>query len=250
MGQILVADDEPIIRMTLVESLADAGYTVTTAKNGAEALARALELPADMVLLDLLMPDVDGFSFLRERQAHAHLSKVPVIALSAAGIEGLREAWQLRATAVLAKPLNLDVLSVVIEHVLRLWTRESPGSTSSGTEQPIGVCPVCGATIYARVTDSPRDQADPMHAMHAARIRHVLTHSESEIRDVPMRKRVLQLPPGGRGRLASWYCYDLARDWGDQDRHAVHSIDAALDSPALHRLWQDAARCDWPGCSH
>ena len=48
MSQILVADDEPIIRMTIVESLADAGYTVTTARNGAEALARALELPADI----------------------------------------------------------------------------------------------------------------------------------------------------------------------------------------------------------
>ena len=248
MSQILVADDEPIIRMTIVESLADAGYTVTTARNGAEALARALELPADIVLLDLLMPDVDGFSFLRERQSHPHLSKVPVIALSAAGIEGLRQAWQLRATAVLAKPLNLDVLSVVIEHVLRLWTRES--AASRGTEQPIGVCPVCGASIYATVTDPQRDSADPMHAIHAARIRHVLTHSESEIRDVPMRSRVLQLPPGGRGRLASWYCYDLARDWGDQDRRGVHSIDAALDSPALHRLWQDATRCDWPGCHH
>jgi hypothetical protein len=65
-----------------------------------------------------------------------------------------------------------------------------------------------------------------------------------------MRKRVLQLPPGGRGRLASWYCYDLARDWGDQDRRGVHSIDAALDSPALHRLWQDALRCAWPDCRH
>ena len=72
-------------------------------------VARALELPADMVLLDLLMPEKDGFSFLRERQVHPHLSRVPVVVLSAAGMDSLREASQLRATAVLSKPLDLDV---------------------------------------------------------------------------------------------------------------------------------------------
>src|SRR5438128_203914 len=113
MSRILVVDDEPIIRMLVVESLADAGYLVTTASNGAEALDRALEQPADMVLLDLLMPDMDGLSFLRERQSHPHLARVPVIVLTAAGMDSLREASQLRATAVLAKPLNLDVLSAV-----------------------------------------------------------------------------------------------------------------------------------------
>jgi CheY-like chemotaxis protein len=140
-------------------------------------LDRALELPADMVLLDLLMPDVDGYSFLRQRQAHPHLSKVPVIALSAAGIDGLREAWQLRATAVLAKPLNLDVVSVVVEHVLRLWTRE-PSNAARTTGQPIGVCPICGATVYAEISlHSAR-----LRAIQAARVRHILTHSEAQHR--------------------------------------------------------------------
>jgi two-component system, chemotaxis family, chemotaxis protein CheY len=121
MSRILVVDDEPIIRMLLVESLEDAGYTVTEARNGAEAMHRALEQPSDMVLLDLLMPGMDGFRFLRERQDHPHLANVPVIVLSAAGMDGLRDASQLRANAVLSKPVDLEVLSAVIDHVLHEW---------------------------------------------------------------------------------------------------------------------------------
>jgi CheY-like chemotaxis protein len=125
--RILIVDDEPIIRMLLADSLSDAGYTVIAARNGAEALDRAKELPSDMVLLDLLMPGMDGFRFLRERQEHPDLAKVPVIVLSAAGVDGLRDATQLDASAVLSKPVDLDVLSTVIDHVLREWRKPASG---------------------------------------------------------------------------------------------------------------------------
>jgi CheY-like chemotaxis protein len=126
--RILVVDDEPIIRMILADSLADAGYSVVAARNGAEALDRDEQLPSDVVLLDLLMPGMDGFKFLQKRQLHPHLSKIPVIVLSAAGVDGLRDAVGLRASAVLSKPVDLDVLSTVIDHVLREWRRSIPDS--------------------------------------------------------------------------------------------------------------------------
>src|SRR5512138_3072107 len=97
MSRILVVDDEPIVRMLLAESLADAGHSVTAARNGAEALERVLAQPADMVLLDLLMPGMDGVTFLRERQVHPRLASVPVIVLSAADADELREASTLQA---------------------------------------------------------------------------------------------------------------------------------------------------------
>jgi CheY-like chemotaxis protein len=124
--RVLVVDDEPIIRMVLADALADAGYSVVAARNAAEALDRAEQHPSDVVLLDLLMPGMDGFKFLRERQAHPRLSKVPVIVLSAAGVDGLRDAVELRASAVLSKPVDLDVLATVIDHVLREWRHSVP----------------------------------------------------------------------------------------------------------------------------
>jgi CheY-like chemotaxis protein len=245
MSRILVVDDESIIRMLLADALTDAGYLVATASNGAEALDRAIGQRSDAVLLDLLMPVMDGFAFLRERMLQPDLARVPVVVLSAAGIEGLRQAARLRATAVLGKPLDLDVVSAVVEHVLRQWT------TSLRIEprgRPIGTCPICDTTAYADIADV--GHTDRFEAIRTARIQHVLNHSAAEIADVPIRKRLLQLPLDGRRRLASWFYRELRQDWGDLDRRGVHSIDQALDSPALHRLWHEAVLCGAPNCRH
>jgi two-component system OmpR family response regulator len=247
LSRILVVDDEPIIRMLLVESLADAGYIVTGARNGAEALDRALESPSDIVLLDLLMPGADGFTFLRQRQSHPDLLKVPVVVLSAAGINFLRQASQLRATAVLSKPVDLDVLAAVIEHVLREWRRETAPAERTG--RPIGRCPVCGDFVHRQIADDG-SAADRMQAIHQARLAHVLSHVASDIAAVPLRKRLLQLPLEGRSTLAKWLYYELRRDWGDLDSRGVHSIESVLGSAKLHRFWHEATRCSWGGCRH
>ena len=125
-----------------------------TAPNGAEALARIIERPPDAVLLDLLMPVMDGLEFLNQRSAQPLLAALPVVVLSAAGVPALRDATALRATAVLSKPIDLDVLSAVLEHVLRDCSRgpARPGEAlADGTLQPIGECPICGRAPSARI---------------------------------------------------------------------------------------------------
>ena len=57
----------------------------------------------------------------------------------------------------------------------------------------------------------------------------------------PLRTRLLDLERGRRDILADWVYHELRQDWGDQDKRGVHSIDEALNSAALHRLWQDSA---------
>ena len=237
MSRILVVDDEAAIRTFLVEGLTDAGYSVATAGNGAEALDLAREHGSDAVLLDLLMPVMDGLSFLRARQARPDLASVPVVVLSAAGLDMLRAATRLRATAVLSKPLDLDVLSAVLEHVLRRPPR------------PVGSCPICGATAMAEL-----DPAAPLHrrlrAIHAARRAHILLHAPEEVAHMSVRRQLLQLPAERREILTDWLYKDLRQDWGDQDRRAVHSIQEVFSSPAVRRLWHDALRCAYPGCRH
>jgi two-component system chemotaxis response regulator CheY len=237
VSRILVVDDEAAIRAFLVEGLTDAGYTVATAGNGAEALDLAREHGSDAVLLDLLMPVMDGLSFLRARQAQPDLARVPVIVLSAARLDMLSAATRLRATAVLSKPLDLDVLSAVLEHVLRRPPR------------PVGTCPICGAAPLAEL-DPAASLARRLRAVHAARRAHMLLHSADELAHLPLRRQLLQLPADRREILSQWLYHDLRQDWGDQDRRAVHSIQEVFSSPVVRRMWHDVLRCAYAGCRH
>jgi len=93
MTQILVAEDEPDIRELLVDLLNDAGYDVIVASDGGAALEKArLELP-DMVILDLMLPVLDGFQVLEALKSDPATRSMPVIVVSARE----READQTRA---------------------------------------------------------------------------------------------------------------------------------------------------------
>jgi CheY-like chemotaxis protein len=247
MSRILIVEDEPIIRRFLAEELADTGHLVITASNGAQALDYVRTQPTDIVLLDLLLPVMDGLQFLRERANQPQLQRVPVVVLSAAGIEALRLASKLHATAVLAKPLDLDVLSEVIDHVLGT-ARPAEPAPADADRRPIGTCPICGRTAYAETGDA-LGVSESVELLHAARRAHIRSHAAAEIARAPLWRRIRAMP-GGRRILSRWVDQELHEDWGDQDRRGVHAIDAVLDSPALHRLWQDAVRCGWPACRH
>ncbi len=286
-GRVLVVDDEPIIRRFLAEGLSDAGYQVLIARDGAEALDSVYRFHPDAVLLDLLMPGVDGWAFLRERRVQPALAALPVVVFSAAGREGLHDASALRATAVLPKPLNLDVLAAVLEHVLSdsrkcqvetANTAMPPGescsieeaspaddvstpnerfptndvATAEGdqtTGRRVGTCPICGIALYAEIDDSLTVPAR-IRAIHAVRRAHVLSHTAGDIARVPLRTRLLQMPIGQRRILADWVYSELRHQWGDADRLGVHSVEETLGSATIHRLWQDAVRCNYPACPH
>jgi two-component system KDP operon response regulator KdpE len=115
--RILVVDDEKRILNFLRTKLKASGYEVLTASNGFEALEQAQAQEPDMILLDILMPQMDGFETLKELRS---FSGVPVIILSAKGtdidkIKGLG----LGADDYLPKPFNPDELIARIEAVRR-----------------------------------------------------------------------------------------------------------------------------------
>lgn len=82
---ILVVDDQALLRMLLSALLTDAGYQVATATNGAEALSyiNDADNAPDMIILDLMMPVMDGWGFLKARQQDPRCAQIPVIVLSA-----------------------------------------------------------------------------------------------------------------------------------------------------------------------
>ena len=82
-GEILVVDDDPLNRAILQRGLEREGHGVTTASDGAEALAALRADPVDLVLLDIVMPRMDGFRVLDEMKADPVLREIPVIMISA-----------------------------------------------------------------------------------------------------------------------------------------------------------------------
>jgi CheY-like chemotaxis protein len=117
VASILIVDDDPIIRDVLVEALQDEGYDVVSCRDGQEALEAVAEAVPDLILLDLMMPRVDGWEFRERQLATASLRDVPVIVLTAA--RGLEEhTATLRPAAAMPKPFNLGTLLRTIEDVL------------------------------------------------------------------------------------------------------------------------------------
>ncbi|HTH69940.1 MAG TPA: response regulator [Candidatus Saccharimonadales bacterium] len=113
-ANVLVVDDQEVIRDTLQTALDDEGFTVETAANGQEALEILGRWKPCVVLLDLMMPVMDGWAFCAEQQRAG--DKTPVVLLSAAG--GLdQEAKRLCAAGFVAKPFDIDHVISAIEGV-------------------------------------------------------------------------------------------------------------------------------------
>jgi len=112
--RVLVVDDDRAIRGFVAEVLTDEGYEVKTAGDGSEALAVSREWRPDLIVLDLMMPVMDGWTFrARQRQVDG-LADVPVVVTSAATT--LRTSRQaLEPCILLAKPFELDALIGAVE---------------------------------------------------------------------------------------------------------------------------------------
>lgn len=111
MPKIMVVDDEFLLRTMLKDALEEAGYTVVLAENGQVALDRAkVELP-DCILLDIMMPGIDGYETCAALKADPNLAATPVILVSATtDLRVIDRAEQVGATTVLPKPVPIEQL--------------------------------------------------------------------------------------------------------------------------------------------
>lgn len=115
--RVLVVDDEPQIRRALRTALTGHGYVVELAEDGEAALVTLATSAPDVVVLDLVMPGVDGFAVLRQTRSW---STVPIVVLSARGRESDKvEALDLGADDYLTKPFGIAELLARIRAVLR-----------------------------------------------------------------------------------------------------------------------------------
>src|ERR1700694_4016978 len=112
-----MVDDDALIRDTLATALGDEGYAVRVASNGRAALVTIGTWRPDVIVLDLMMPVMDGHTFRAAQRAAAETAQIPVIVLSAAH-EVHGRAASLGAAAIFAKPFDLEALLNAIARLL------------------------------------------------------------------------------------------------------------------------------------
>jgi CheY-like chemotaxis protein len=127
MPTVLVVDDDQDIRESLVEILTEEGYEVTSASNGAEALEEIDRRAPDVMLLDLMMPVVNGWEVLETLRLRGTHPKLPVVILSALEAKGCSDYIQ--------KPIRLPKLLALID-TLRARVAESSSMRAAAITLP------------------------------------------------------------------------------------------------------------------
>jgi DNA-binding response OmpR family regulator len=117
---VLVADDDAWILRMVATVLEKRGYSVETASDGDEALQRALVRTPDLLITDVMMPRMDGWSLVRNLRAHADLALLPVIFLTALSSEDDRiRGFRLGADDYVTKPFRFEELDLRVAKTLR-----------------------------------------------------------------------------------------------------------------------------------
>ena len=111
---ILVVDDDPDNRSMLVVALASQGYAAIAASDGAEALVLARQQKPCLILLDLMMPVMDGPSFRRAQWGDPSICEIPVVVISAHH-EASEIAVELKAVGCVQKPIMFDLLIEAVQ---------------------------------------------------------------------------------------------------------------------------------------
>ncbi len=118
---LLIVDDSPGGRKTLEELLLSPDYQLASAGNGVEALAKAVELSPDLILLDVMMPGMDGFEVCRRLRADPHLAEVPVVMVTALDDRNSRlQGIEAGADDFVSKPFDRAELRARIRTIIRL----------------------------------------------------------------------------------------------------------------------------------
>lgn len=119
MKKILIADDEHKIVMTLEYAFRKAGYQVFIARDGSEVLEILKAQTPDAILLDVMMPNLDGYSTLSEIKKNDKWNNIKIIFLSAkTGESDIRKGLDLGADAYITKPYSIKKLTEKIEDLL------------------------------------------------------------------------------------------------------------------------------------
>ena len=120
MRKILIADDEPNIVMTLDYALQKNGYKVLIARNGSEAIEIAETQVPDLILMDIMMPDMDGYETFENLKKNEKLNNTKLIFLSAKNKQtDIKKGLAMGADEYITKPFSIKKIIEIIEEKLK-----------------------------------------------------------------------------------------------------------------------------------
>lgn len=130
-GTVLIVDDDDALRERAAAIVADAGHRVVTAKNGMDAIRKAVQSPPDLIVSDVNMPALDGWQFIRLVRARKALADVPVIFLTTSLSDDERlKGYQAGVNDYIYKPYHDDELALHIQRTIE-QARAYPGRTNT-----------------------------------------------------------------------------------------------------------------------
>jgi CheY-like chemotaxis protein len=122
-GRVLVVDDEAAIRALVAKIVQRAGYHVDTARDGAEAIERLEESSYSVIVLDLMMPNVDGFGLIRHIKERGG-PRPALIVVSAGDSQTFRQLDGAVVHSILRKPFDIDVLGDLVDAAAKSMEEE------------------------------------------------------------------------------------------------------------------------------
>ena len=118
-AQLLLVDDEPGLREAVKDYLQESGFSVQVASNAREGWDLMQQNTPDLVISDIMMPQVDGYQFLKQLREDPRFQALPVVFLTAKGMTGDRiQGYQAGVDAYLPKPFDPDELIAIVENLL------------------------------------------------------------------------------------------------------------------------------------
>ncbi|HTJ44275.1 MAG TPA: response regulator [Kofleriaceae bacterium] len=243
-GRILIVDDEPMVRETIAQVLRDEGYTVEVADDGRDALIKLDAHRPDAVLLDLMMPGMNGRQFLTALREDRNDQALPVVVMTA--VHGVGErALSLGATDIVEKPFDVDDLLGKI--ALAVYRSREHGDGRSGDFAPAAPPPTTDTTA-SPTAETEKGVVFLIHHDRDALQRLDQMLSSRGYAVVSMARITPQLPRLARVLAPRAILLDLDCPGGGLDIVATLRSEATLDSvPILLFSRADATALDDTG---